>query len=161
MGLPKRYFDVNPDDPPPLVALAERRVRFEEVDPLGIVWHGRYVSFIEEGRTSFGDRYGLSYKLFQKNRVAAPIVQLHIDYRSPLYFDEVMQIEAVLHWSDALRLNFEYRITGPEDRLVATAYTVQLLTDLRGNTLLVAPQWIADFRERWKAGLLNEKTPSL
>ena len=30
------------------------RVRFNETDPLGIVWHGNYISYFEEGRESFG-----------------------------------------------------------------------------------------------------------
>ena len=36
------YFPFKQDAPEPLRAIVRRRVRFEEVDPLGIVWHGRY-----------------------------------------------------------------------------------------------------------------------
>ena len=39
----------------------EVKVRFGEVDSMGIVWHGNYVKYIEEGRESFGRKYGISY----------------------------------------------------------------------------------------------------
>ncbi len=33
------------DGPPPLVRSVVRSVRFEETDPMGLVWHGRYPSY--------------------------------------------------------------------------------------------------------------------
>ena len=56
MGYQKVYFKRNPQDPAPLVVGIDRRVRFEEVDALGMVWHGRYPSYFEDGRIAFGDR---------------------------------------------------------------------------------------------------------
>jgi hypothetical protein len=29
-------------------------VRFNEADPLGIVWHGHYIRYFEDGREAFG-----------------------------------------------------------------------------------------------------------
>ena len=29
-------------------------VRFSETDPLGIVWHGNYIKYFEDGREAFG-----------------------------------------------------------------------------------------------------------
>lgn len=39
----------------------EQRVRFDEVDSLGIVWHGHYVKYLEDGREAWGRKYGLTY----------------------------------------------------------------------------------------------------
>ena len=146
------YFKTSSTDPLPLKAVAKRRVRFEEVDMLCIAWHGRYVSFLDDGRVAFGKEYGLSYQAFIDARIAAPIVQLHIDYKSPLRFDELMTIETTASWTDALKLDFEYRIAGQDGRTAATGYTVQLLTDANGNLLLLPPPLIADFRQRWQSG---------
>ena len=33
---------------------SEVRVRFTETDPLGIVWHGNYIQYFEDGREAFG-----------------------------------------------------------------------------------------------------------
>ena len=48
----KNYFPSVKGCPPPLGIRVERKVRFEETDPLGIVWHGRYASFFEDARTA-------------------------------------------------------------------------------------------------------------
>jgi len=155
MSPPRDYFPSRPGEPEPLTATARRRVRFEEVDMLNIAWHGHYVSFLDDGRVAFGDRYPvLSYRHLHQVKVAAPIVQLHIDFQAPLFFDEEMTVSASLHWSEAVRLNFSYLVTGPEGRLVARAWSVQLLVDEQRHTLLVPPDWFAEFREQWRQGKL-------
>ena len=155
MGHPKTYFKTDPEGPAPLVAEIDRRVRFEEVDALGMVWHGRYPSYFEDGRIAFGDRYGLAYLSFMQHQVMAPIVQMHLDYKAPLRFDEIFRIETILHWNEAMRLDFSYSITNPEGRIAATGYTVQVLTDMNGIVLFVPPDWILDFREKWRSGHLH------
>ena len=155
MGFAKSFFIDQPTDPANLVVKTKRRVRFEEVDMLGIVWHGHYVSFLDDGRVALGDRFpALSYGRMQEQRLAAPIVQLHIDYQAPLVFDEIMEIETTLHWADALRLNFSYKISGGDGRLAIKAFTVQLFTDLKGNVLLIPPPWVEEFRQQWQTGEL-------
>ena len=146
----KSYFPPESDAPAPLRARATRRVRFEELDPLRIVWHGRYVSYFEDGRVAFGRKYGLSYDQFMKTGIAAPIVSLHIDYMKPLSFDEEITIEATLHWSTALRLNFEFTVLESSGIPAAKGYTIQLLTDLKGTVLFAAPNWIEEFRNQWQ-----------
>jgi len=152
MGFPKQYFKQAADAPAPLCSETDRRVRFEEVDSIRMVWHGRYPSYFEDGRISFGDAYGLNYQSFMKNRVMAPIVQMHFDFKFPLRFDETMRIRTCLHWNQAMRLDFSYRIVNGEDRLCAQGYTVQVLTDPDGTVLFVPPEWMLDFRQKWQAG---------
>ncbi len=88
------YFAHREGDPPPLRTLVQRRVRFEEVDPMGIVWHGRYVGYFEDGRVALGSRYGIGYEDFFRFGVPAPIRQLQIDYLAPLRFGDEFTIEA-------------------------------------------------------------------
>ncbi|MFH7319914.1 acyl-CoA thioesterase [Desulfurivibrio sp. D14AmB] len=154
MGLLKKYFSTDPGAPPPLTAATTRRVRFEEVDMLRIVWHGRYPSYFEDGRIASGDRYGLSYRQFIEYGVLAPIVQMQIDYKAPLFFDEEITIAATLHWNDAVRLDYSYLISGADGRVAASGCTIQLLTDPQGGLMLTHPQWIAAFREKWRQGML-------
>jgi len=155
MGFSRLYFDEDNQGPPSLVASCQRRVRFEEVDALGMVWHGRYPSYLEDGRVAFGDKFGLHYPGFRENKIMAPIVQMHFDYQAPLRFDETMTIITTLHWCAALRLNFSYEILSSSRALATTGYTVQLFTDELGDLLLVPPPWIEDFRQRWLAGEMS------
>lgn len=146
------YFPAKSDHPAPLRVRVDGRVRFEEVDILGIVWHGRYVSYLEDARTALGDRYGIGYKEFRANRVLAPIKKLHLDYRRPLRFGESFTVEALLHWADAARLNYEFILRDAQEQVTTTGFSVQLLMDPGGEVYMVPPPFYQEFRERWKAG---------
>jgi acyl-CoA thioester hydrolase len=151
MTFNRDYFRRQESDPAPLTAKTQRRVRFEEVDMLGMVWHGRYPSFFEDGRIAFGDTYGLTYFTYVENKVIAPVVQMHLDYKLPLRFDDVITIETSLHWAETARLNFIYTIYNADERIAAAGYTVQLFTDLNGTMQLMTPDWLLEFRHKWRS----------
>ena len=150
----KSYFTAETDSPPPLSAKTTRKVRFEEVDPLGIVWHGRYPSYFEDGRVAFGDKFDLSYLRMRQENFYAPIVKMHLDYHHPLKYHEEMTIISTLHWSDAAKFNFEYEILTESGQVATTGYTVQLLTNLDKETLMTRPEFVEKFCERWRKGII-------
>jgi len=149
----KPYFQPVPGSPPPLRIVVKRRVRFEEVDLMGIVWHGRYAGYFEDGRVALGHKYGISYSDFIRHGNPAPIREVNIEYVEPLFFEDEIEIEAILHWSEAARINFEY-IVSKNGNNVCTGYTVQLMLDDKLELLLAPPPFYLDFMEKWKKGLL-------
>jgi acyl-CoA thioester hydrolase len=151
----KPYFRPLKDGPGPLRFKVERKVRFEEVDPLGIVWHGRYPGYFEDARSGLGEKYDISYLDFHKNGVIAPIKKMHIDYHRPLMYPDIFTIEGILHWSDAARLDYEYIIRDNKGELMTTGYTVQVMLDLDKNLYMVLPAFYNEFCKRWKAGELK------
>jgi acyl-CoA thioester hydrolase len=151
----KPYFQTIPNGPPPLRCRIDRHVRFDEVDSMGIVWHGRYAGYFEEGRVALGHRYGISYSDFISNRFPVPVRQLTIDFLEPLFFEDKIEIETILHWSEAARLNFEYAIR-KDGRVVCTGSTVQLLLNDEFDLLLAPPPFYVDFMDKWRKGLLGE-----
>ncbi len=150
-----RYFPLRPGCPPPLRLAVERRVRFEEVDPLGIVWHGRYPSYFEDARVALGDRFGVGYHDFYAQGVVTPIKRLQVDYARPLRFGEVATVEGILHWSEAARIDFEYVIRDGTGQVATTGCSVQLLLGEDQQVLLVFPPFYEAFRARWRAGELG------
>jgi acyl-CoA thioester hydrolase len=150
----KPYFRPQEGAPQPLRCSVERTVRFEEVDPLNIVWHGRYPSYFEDGRVLLGEKYGLGYMDLYNQGIVSPIKQMHIDYQLPLRFGDPFTIEAILHWSDAVRLNHEFILRNAEGAVTTTGYTVQLMMDQEDNVLMVPPPFYDEFRQRWQAGEL-------
>jgi acyl-CoA thioester hydrolase len=149
----KPYFQTAPDSPSPLRLIIKRQVRFEEVDSMGIVWHGRYAGYFEEGRVAFGHKYGISYSDFIQNNNPVPIRQINIEFLEPLFFEDDIEIETILHWSEAAKINFEY-IIRKNDNIVCMGCTVQLMLDENLELLLSPPQFYHEFMEKWKKGLL-------
>ena len=64
-------------------------------------------------------------------------------------------IEAILHWSDATRLNHEFILRNRVGEVTTAGYSVQLLLDEQQNVLMLPPPYYADFRARWQAGVLS------
>lgn len=149
-----RYFPRRAGQPPPLRLRVERRVRFEEVDPLNIVWHGRYPSYFEDARVALGERHGVGYQDWYGHGVVTPIKRLQVDYCRPLRFGDTAEIEGILHWSDAARIDFEYVIRDGAGEVATTGCTVQMLLDRSHNLLLVFPAFYEEFRARWREGAL-------
>ena len=136
-----------------------RRVHFNEVDILGIVWHGRYPVYFEEGAEELGRSCGLSYRNFYESGLRAPIVQLHIDYFKPLFLDEEFTIRASLIWNEGSRMNTEYQLIKQDTSIASSAYMVQLFTDEKtGVPFMVSPELLDRVRRKWAAGEFHKKS---
>ncbi|WP_045223014.1 acyl-CoA thioesterase [Desulfonatronum thioautotrophicum] len=146
----KPYFPKQDGHPEPLRAVCARRVRFEEVDPLSIVWHGRYPSFFEDARMVLGDKYGIGYMTFYEHGVVTPIKMMHLDYHQPLRFGEEFTVEGIQHFSESARINTEYVVRNSAGEVATTGYTVQMLLDLKMNVLIALPPFFEAFCDRWK-----------
>jgi len=146
------YFKRETAVPEPVVVSVTSRVRFSDVDVMGIVWFGKYPVFFEEGSAALGRLCGLSYRDFYKAELRAPIVECHIDYYVPLYLDEEFTIKASLIWNEGSRLNTEYQLIKNSDILAASGYTVQLFTDPKADVCIVSPKLLEKCRKRWERG---------
>jgi acyl-CoA thioester hydrolase len=139
--------------PPSLRFAVKRRVRFSEVDPMGIVWFGRYATFFEEAAAELGGRCGLSYADFFEAGLQAPIAEYHVDYLKPLLLNEEFTVVCSMVWSDGARLNSEYELIGADGIISARAHTIQVFTSKTDNQVcLVTPPLLERCRRRWLAG---------
>lgn len=134
----------------PLQACAERRVRFEEVDSLGYMWHGRYASWLEDGREEIGKLHQVSYLDFSRHGVAVPVKLFHLDFRQPLLYAQTYAIHVSLLWNEAAVLDFEYVLTDSAGTVTTTGYTTQLMISLTGELLLEQPAFYKEFCARWR-----------
>lgn len=125
------------------------RVRFCEVDSINMVWHGNYPKYLEDAREEFGREHGLSYAGYVEHGLLAPMVDMHIVYKSVARVDDVLEVEITYRSCRGSKLIFDYVITRPSDgALIATATTIQLFTDVEGNLLLSTPDYIEDWKMR-------------
>ena len=134
-----------------LVSTTQTTVRFSEVDSMQVVWHGEYVRYFEDGREAFGREYpGLGYLDFYANGYTAPIVDLQLQYISPLTVNDVAIIETRYIDTVAAKLCFEYIIRRQSDnRLVARGSSVQVFVDASGNMDLNIPSFFDGWKKRW------------
>lgn len=122
------------------------RVRFTETDPLGIVWHGNYIQYFEDGREAFGRTHGISYLDQKAEGFTSPIVKSNCEHKLPLKYGDVATIKTTFVNAAAAKMIFKYQIFDPQDRLVCTGETTQVFLDQNGELCLTNPP----FFNRWK-----------
>ncbi len=127
----------------------EVKVRFGEVDSMGIVWHGNYVKYIEEGRESFGRRYGISYLDIYANNVMAPVVNMNIDFKKQVQYGDILIIETEFVNKVAAKFVFNYKIFRKSDNeLVATAQSTQVFIDMNKEMILYPPDFVLEWKKK-------------
>jgi acyl-CoA thioester hydrolase len=137
-----------------LIDRKEVTVRFGEVDSMGIVWHGNYVKYIEDGRESFGKKYGISYLDIKANDVMAPVVNLNVDFKRQVAYGEELIVETEYQDSEAAKIIFNYRIyRKSNNELVATAQSTQVLIGLDREMLYYQPDFVIEWKK--KVGLIK------
>ena len=132
----------------------EIMVRFNEADPLGIVWHGHYVRYFEDGREAFGKKYGVSYLDFYHHGYAVPVVSVQCDYKKPLKYGATVIVETTFTNTPAAKLLFDYKIFDSSHKaLVATGSTVQVFVDVKNFGLqLTMPLFFEDWKKKLSIG---------
>ncbi len=148
----KPYFKQADNVPEPLSLTVKTVTRFEEIDSMGIAWHGRFASYFEDARVALGEKYKLGYFDLVDNGILAPLKQIHIDFKTPLFFREEISIECLLHYTEASKILTEYIIRKDNNIVVATGYVVQMLLDMNYKLFLIQPDYYKNFCKRWLKG---------
>lgn len=129
------------------------RVRFNETDPLGIVWHGYYITYFEDGREAFGRQHGISYLDVFDCGYTTPIVKSVCEHKLSLRYGDVARIETTIVDTPAAKMIFRYKIFDVNNEIACTGETTQVFLDKKGELMLTNPP----FYEEWKkkVGLLK------
>jgi len=120
------------------------RVRYREVDPMGLVYHTHYLDYFEAARTEFLREMGLAYKTLEDAGVIMPVVDLAVQYKRPAHYDDLLEILARVRQlpETRIRIDYEVRRTG-EDLMLVTGHVSLCFVDAQRRRPIRAP---ADFR---------------
>lgn len=131
-----------------LICETEIRVRFNEADPLGIVWHGHYIRYFEDGREDFGSRFGIGYLDVFNRGFVVPVVNVDCSFKKSLRYGDTVIVETRFIPCEAAKILFTYSLYKKDTReLVATGNSVQVFLDKEHSSLqLLNPP----FFEEWK-----------
>ncbi len=130
------------------------RVRFQEVDALRVVWHGHYLSYFEDAREAFGERFGFRYQDFLAAGLLAPVVETQCRYFLPARHGDTLEICARLYPCEAARIEFGYHVRRSHADLLAEGRSVQVFTDLDWSLCLTLPELARRFYQRWQGALV-------
>lgn len=136
-----------------LTHVTELEVKFSEADPLGIVWHGHFIRYFEDGREAFGNAYGLKYLDFYRSNIVVPIIKIDCNYKRILRYGHKIRLETTYEDCAAAKLLFHYSIYDAEtNEQVATGSSMQVFMERETLELMwTLPQFMIDWKEKWLA----------
>ena len=120
------------------------RVRYGETDKMGIVYYGNYATYLEQGRTEWLRDIGFSYKWMEDNGVHLPVIELHVKYRAPAKYDDVLTVTTTLKKIPTYQIEFSYEIHNQEGQLLITGETSLVFVNNITNKLQRAPTYLLE-----------------
>ena len=121
------------------------QVAFNEMDPMGVVWHGNYVNYFELARSALLAKIGLTYTDMQQRGHYWPVVKLRCKYIKSATLDQRLAITAELKdYTNSLTMSFIIRDAESGD-ILTKGETMQMAVDVRtGSTSIVNPDYFIE-----------------
>jgi acyl-CoA thioester hydrolase len=106
------------------------RVNYSETDQMGVVYHARYLVWLDVARTEHLRRSGMTYRDLEASGLRLAVSDVTIRYRQPARYDDPVRIRCWVRQVASRKVEFGYAVEHAEDdRLLATATTGLLALD--------------------------------
>ena len=114
--------------------IVELRVRYPEVDRMGVAHHANHFIWFEIGRTELMRARGVTYRGLEEEGILLPVIEASCAYHAPARYDDLVRVRTRIESATAVRIAFEYRIESEADgRLLATGTTRHASVDRGGR----------------------------
>jgi acyl-CoA thioester hydrolase len=106
------------------------RVNYSETDQMGVVYHARYLVWLDIARTEHLRRSGMSYRELEASGLRLAVAEVAVRYRQSARFDDPVRVRCWVRDLASRRVEFGYAVEHADDgRLLATAVTALFALD--------------------------------
>ena len=121
------------------------RVRYADTDQMQFAYNGKYFEYFEVGRTEMMRDNGLTYKSIEEHGYNMPVYSVHIDFKNPAFYDELLEIETKVEKLPVARVHIDHIIKSKErDVVIAEGYVELVFIESKTKKLTRAPQFFID-----------------
>ncbi len=116
------------------------RTLYADTDRSGVVYHANYLRYFEFGRASLMRDVGFPYAQVEDEGFVYPIVDMGLQFRSPLRYDSPMWVHTRPATLERVRLRFDYIITHADcGTLACLGHTTHCALGPKGLPVAVDP----------------------
>ena len=112
-----------------IVSEEKIRVRYDEVDKMGYLYHGNYAGYFHVGRTELLRKLGISDKQLESQNLILPVIEMNTKYLKPVLYDEIITLKTYLNELPKTRIKFYYEIFNEKGDLVNEANSSLVFVD--------------------------------
>lgn len=123
-----------------------QRVYYEDTDFSGVVYHARYLHFLERGRTDFLRCLGIDQSKVSTGEESLVFVvhRMEIDFKQPARMDDVLTIRTVTEKAAGAKLILDQEIRRDGTLLIA-AHVIVAVINGRGRPQRLPAPLVAQF----------------
>jgi acyl-CoA thioester hydrolase len=104
------------------------RVNYSETDQMGVVYHARYLVWLDVARCEYIRSAGRSYASLEEQGFRLAVGDLRIRYRQPARYDDLVRVRCWVREAASRRITFGYLVDVPDrGQVVATAETAMFV----------------------------------
>jgi acyl-CoA thioester hydrolase len=112
------------------VGVTTHRVNYSEVDQMGVVYHARYLVWLDVARTEFLRTTGMSYRELEELGLRLVVSEATLRFRRSARYDDPIRVRTWVRERASRRVTFGYAVEHAErGELLVTASTALLVTD--------------------------------
>jgi acyl-CoA thioester hydrolase len=113
------------------------RVQPHDTDYSGNVWHGAYLTWLEEARVEYLRSVGVEFADLVTAGCDLPVVELAIRYHRSLRMGAAAIVKAKMLEMKGVRINWDYQIQSPDDQeLYITAQVTLVAVDRQSGKIM-------------------------
>jgi acyl-CoA thioester hydrolase len=141
----------------------ELRVRYQETDQMGVVYHANYLNWFEIGRTEWIRARGMTYEELEKRDLLLPLTDAEIKFKLPARYDDQLTIYTKMIEYSSVRVKFASEIRRQTQEKAPDEKEADLEKQIEPHgELLVSGEtrhvWV---NRAWKAVRIDKEAPDL
>ena len=107
----------------------QKKIYYHDTDSGGVVYYANYLKFLEEARTEAMKEIGLEIRTLVRNGIQFVVRRQEIDYKSPAFYGDTLNVETWISAISAAQLTFEASVKNQEGLLLSSAKTFLVCVD--------------------------------
>ena len=120
----------------------EIKIRYDEVDKMGYVYHGNYAKYFHLSRTELLRTVGLCDKTLEEHNILLPVIEMNIRYLKPIFYDDVIKVSTKLLETTYTKMLFEHNVYNMKNELINKGISTLALVDLESRKPIRMPEFI-------------------
>ena len=117
----------------------ELKVSFEDIDMMGVVWHGNYIRYMEQARCDLFSKLNYTYLDMKRDNYAYPVAKMDIKYIKPARLNDTLVVKTqIVEIEPALIIKYSIYNKATKDKIFS-ATTMQIAVDIKTMISTYAP----------------------
>ena len=126
------------------ITTIRRRVDYSEIDQQGVVYHARYLVWLDVARTEHLRVTGMSYRELEAAGFLLMVSEVGVRYRRSARYDDPVRVRAWVRSIETRRVSFGYAVEHDESgALLVTAFTDLLVVNAAQKLSRLPPEVMA------------------